>query len=450
MLQIQGSKIVEHGEDVQLRGLSLGNWLLLECHMLGLPWIDVGIRSAFDDSLPEIRGRSFWDHYRETYITEEDIAYIASLKFNLVRVPFTYRLFEDDEAPGVYKEEGFLCLERLFSWCEKYGIHVLLDLHAAPGGQADDWNSDNITGYKLLWYEADQQERMVALWNVLADRFKDEKMLFGYDLLCEPVAPDTAVLNELYRRTIRAIRSVDPDHIIQLEPNMWARDPLSLDDDLFDDAQVMTQEHIYLPLEFDPDVLGTFPTTHEGKVLDKEWIRSSLKELYRPDCSRPRMIGEFGIHFPDKQYDYCQAFIEVLEEEGYHWCQWAYKDVGQYGFVSPKQETAFMQFIFSEKFSERWSELNRLFGVTFGDYLEASGEICQKMMALYDSVDVDTVKREVRNARRHLERLHLLWMLEKLKQTGEEKLYEMATSFTLNQCVSDAEMTRIFREVLGK
>ncbi|MFX6895585.1 cellulase family glycosylhydrolase, partial [Acinetobacter baumannii] len=58
----------------------------------------------------------------------------------------------------------------------------------------------------------------------LADRYKDEPAIAGYDLLNEPYAPSNEVVVSFFERLIPAIREVDPRHLLFVEGNRYARD----------------------------------------------------------------------------------------------------------------------------------------------------------------------------------------------------------------------------------
>ncbi len=110
-------------------------------------------------------------------------------------------------------------------------MYVSLNAHAVFGWQNTDWSSDNATGRALFWKERHYQDRYVGWWEQLAERYRGRDYVAGYDLLNEPVAnappsggfdkaryvPGWEALNALYRRTVAAIRAIDPDHIIFLD-----------------------------------------------------------------------------------------------------------------------------------------------------------------------------------------------------------------------------------------
>lgn len=238
-LDVKGRKIVnEVGEEVILTGWGLGNWLLCEGYM----WMSYGnerfdrprrIEAVIEELTGAEYARSFWHTFRENYITEDDIRYMAELGYNSVRIPLNARLFLQ-EGPGFnWVEEGFLLLDRCLDWCEKYKLYAFLDLHGAPGGQTGANIDDCIDDLPRLFLDQDCFDKGIALWKKLAMRYKDRWIVGGYDLLNEPIRPkrskdDTDLdylvprLIEFYEKCIAEIRKIDTKHIFSLEGHHWA------------------------------------------------------------------------------------------------------------------------------------------------------------------------------------------------------------------------------------
>ena len=104
---------------------------------------------------------------------------------------------------------------------------MIIDLHAAPGGQTGV-NHDDGTGFPLTFYVPRYRQLTVALWRALAAHYRDEPAILGYDLLNEPISPysDETYLNPrlepLYREIVAAIRSVDTNHVVLLAGAQWS------------------------------------------------------------------------------------------------------------------------------------------------------------------------------------------------------------------------------------
>jgi len=77
--------------------------------------------------------KKFWDRYLENWTTEEDIKTMAKWGANHIRLPLTYKTLTDKD--GSYLESGFDDIERVVSWCRKYGLYVVLDYMQHPGGR---------------------------------------------------------------------------------------------------------------------------------------------------------------------------------------------------------------------------------------------------------------------------------------------------------------------------
>lgn len=120
-------------------------------------------------------------------------------------------------------------LDRAIEWARQHRVYIILDLHGAAGSQNHDWHSDSM-GEANLWKFKAHRHKTYELWEILADRYKDETMIAGYDVLNEAVLDDAGLLNEFYRETIKAIRRSDRRHILFIEGTHWAQNIDCLDD----------------------------------------------------------------------------------------------------------------------------------------------------------------------------------------------------------------------------
>src|SRR4051812_23995744 len=220
-------KIVDaRGKPLFIRATNLGNWLVPEGYM----WLFEGgsqspteIRALVLELLGPEASERFWRRYRENYITRDDIAFLRRAGFNTIRVPLHYSFFETDNA------EGFKLLDRLVTWSRAEGLYLVLDMHAAPGGQTGA-NIDDSGGYPWLHRSPQEQQHLIAIWRRIAKHYRNEPTVLGYDLLNEPIPhfeklrPLDASLEPLYKRVTRAIREVDKHHIVFLGGAQWDTD----------------------------------------------------------------------------------------------------------------------------------------------------------------------------------------------------------------------------------
>ncbi len=129
----------------------------------------------------------------DNHVTKADIDSLASWGYNSVRPALHYNLFtlpiEEEPVPGeqTWLDKGFELVDSLLSWCEANEMYLILDLHAAPGGQG--YNAaicDYDPSKPSLWESEENRIKTVALWGKLAERYSDEPWMGGYDLINEP------------------------------------------------------------------------------------------------------------------------------------------------------------------------------------------------------------------------------------------------------------------------
>lgn len=142
-------------------------------------------------------------HYSE-FITEADIAEIASWGADHVRLPIDYNIIQNED--GTFIESGFAHIERCISWCKKYNLKMVLDLHKAAGYVFDDKT------YCQFFYNEELQDIFVNLWLELTRRYGDMHSFISFELLNEITARETAeIWNRIADRTIKAIRTLNKD-----------------------------------------------------------------------------------------------------------------------------------------------------------------------------------------------------------------------------------------------
>ena len=317
-IRIDGADLIApNGEKFFIRGTNLGNWLNPEGYMFGFnktnsAWmIDLMFRQAVG---PDFTAE-FWRAFKDNYVTEADIDFIASTGANTIRVPFNYRLFTDEDYMGLTAaQDGFERIDRLVEWCRGKGVYLILDMHDAPGGQTGD-NIDDSYGYPWLMESEASQRLFVDIWRKIADHYKNETVILGYDLLNEPIAPYFDNMEELnsklagvYRMATEAIREVDRNHIIILGGAQWNGNFQPLEDTLFDEG-VMYSCHRY------------------GGPTDADCIRNFID--FRDKTNRPMYMGEIG-HNTD---EWMAAFCQTMVENNIGYTFWPYKKITNSCFV---------------------------------------------------------------------------------------------------------------------
>ncbi len=308
-LKTSGQNIVnEKGNIIILKGVNLGGWLVPEGYLLKFegkfdrPWT---INELVVGLIGENEAEKFWEDYRKNYITETDIKEISALGFNHIRVPFHYNLFIPEDSPDAWRTDGFKLLDELINWCAKYGLYVILDMHCAPGGQTGDNIDDSAKNQPDLWRDDSNKQKTINVWRRIAEHYKNNTTVMGYDLLNEPLPAEFSQYNEelvpLYRKIVSAIRKVDRKHIIFLEGANWANN------------------FKMFPEPFDSNVVYSFHKYWDE--VDKHNIQPYLKLAKKHNV--PLYCGETGEN--NNQWYY--KFIQLLEDYNIGWCFWPWKKV---------------------------------------------------------------------------------------------------------------------------
>jgi hypothetical protein len=331
--RVDGQQIVNgKGEPLLLRGVGLGNWLLPEGYMWRFRSTGADRPRRIEALIRELAGsdyaESFWPKYRDRYITERDIQEIQRLGFNSVRVPVNARVIWNEGTIDQYREENLGLIDRLVDWCAHYGLYVILDLHGAPGGQTGANIDDSAHDFPELFRDAASRAATIALWKMLAERYRESETVLGYDLLNEPLAPpfrDQFLwdLENLQRELTGAIREVDQRHIIIVEGAVWSTDWTTFTE-RYDDNLVFQFHKYWSP-----------PDTHSiQQYLDK-----------RQALEAPIWMGEGGENHPDWLF----ACFQLYEDHNIGWNFWPWKKMetltSPYSIRRPEEWDAIVAYV---------------------------------------------------------------------------------------------------------
>jgi endoglucanase len=348
-LEVSGNQIInQKGDTVYLRGFGLGGMLHMENFIDGYPSNEETMREGLLNVLGEKKYNLFFDTFLKSYFTEPDAEYIHSLGLNLVRIPINYHLFEDDMNPRVIKQGAFVYLDKVIELCAKHQIYTIIDLHALPGFQNQHWHSDNPTHKALFWKHKDFQDRALHLWEVIAEHYKNQPWIAGYDLMNEPAEPTGEKLFPYYKRLRDAIRKFDPNHILFLEGDRYATD-FSTFTEVWDN--VVYTNHDYAGPGFIRG--GDYPGFTGNRYFDKDTLENDflIKSKFMFSRHVPLWVGEFGpvytgSHEKDEmRYQILKDQLSYYNKYKVSWCIWLYKDMGLQAILHQNDHTPYMKLV---------------------------------------------------------------------------------------------------------
>ncbi|MGN0294545.1 MAG: glycoside hydrolase family 5 protein [Lachnospiraceae bacterium] len=235
-------------------GINIGGWL-----------------SQYDCVSAPPQNRMEMDTHLKHFITEENIAQIASWGLDHVRLPIDYRVLTETEESLTDCSTALFYVDRCTDWCEKYHLNLIIDLHHAQGnvyGQMD-------RPMPLLVQDS-LQRKFIDLWKMLAKHFRNRRSpVLMFELLNEVSDGSGYLWNRLYRRAVEAIRQIDKERWI-LVGSSEQNSPFRLKElDLLDDDRVFYNFHFY-----DPQVF-----THQRAHFSEEMTAFNRKIHYPDDIS---------------------------------------------------------------------------------------------------------------------------------------------------------------------
>ncbi len=235
------------------------------------------------------------EHF-DSYITEKDIEYIASLGMDHIRLGFDQIVMEEE--PFKYRERTFLCIDRFIEWCGKYGLGIVLNMHKAVGNYCD------VKEDKELLDDEELQERFIAMWVYFEKRYHGKPDVI-FELLNEVrnVSPDK--WNDLAEKTIKAIRELNPTRRIIVGSTCWNSPDTLSELRLYDDENVIYTFHFYEPFEF----------THQRGVLQPPCAYYNREMPYPGDIERYRDFRRFVNGEENPYPDYTAVNRDMLHRK---------------------------------------------------------------------------------------------------------------------------------------
>ena len=310
----------------------------MENFIVGFPGHEASVHSAMIKVMGQEKHDFFWDRWLYYFFTEADAKFYKTVGMNCLRVPFNYRHLEDDMNPRVIKESGWKHIDRVVDLCAKHGIYTILDMHTLPGGQSPGWHADNTTAYAAFWDYKDHQDRTIWLWEQIAKRYKDNPWVAGYNPINEPCDPLHHRLPAFYVRFEKAIRAIDPNHILWLDGNTFAAEWIGFDSVL---PNCVYSLHDYSMMGF-PTGSRYKGTSDQKQKLEDQFVR---KSEFQRGHNTAIWNGEFGPVYANPQLEDNAAEINeerfallghqlsIYDKHSIPWSIWLYKDIGVQGMV---------------------------------------------------------------------------------------------------------------------
>lgn len=359
-LHCDGPRVVDpDGNTVRLRGVNLGNWLVLEMWMLSVN--NEGIHSQYhmEEKLAQRFGEDekerLMEIYRENWITERDFKMIADFGMNLVRIPFEWEILEDEKKFFTLKPNAWKWLDYTIEMAEKYGLYVILDMHGAPGRQSA-MDHTGRSEHNKLWTEKVNQDRCVWLWKLIAKRYGERSSVVAFDFLNEPWGGSAEDLASFCYKLFDEIRPLAPETTVIL-PGYYSGI------DMFGDPRLKGYDNYWFTMHFYP---GFFGNGRPVKWTHKDFIENGLMDWRRKmiNLGAPLLVGEFQVSLLSAGGgEMMRRYFDFYNDSGWPATMWSYKVFhalggignGSWGMVVNKDPTPKVDFnTWSKEQIEEW------------------------------------------------------------------------------------------------
>ncbi|CCF55912.1 hypothetical protein KAFR_0A04770 [Kazachstania africana CBS 2517] len=371
-VQFYEKRYYDYSANEPIRGLNIGGWLVLE------PYITPSLFEAFGDDVPvdeyhycQTLGRDeaairLLEHWG-TFYTEEDFKQIASLGFNLVRIPVGYWAFKTLESDPYVSGVQEIFLDEAIAWSKKYGLKVWVDLHGAAGSQNGFDNSGLRDAVNFLNYSENINITSEVLEYILqkysAESYADT--IIGIELLNEPLGPSIdldKLKNDYYipaydylRNTLNSNQNIiihDAfeaynywDDFLTLEDGAWG---ITIDHhhyQVFSTGELATtmDEKIQTACQWGTGVLSEAHWTVAGEFsaaltdctkwlngvgigarYDGSYVKGSDTSYYQGSCDNNEDITSWSDERKQNTRRFIEAQLDAFEMRG-GWIFWCYK-----------------------------------------------------------------------------------------------------------------------------
>lgn len=290
---------------------------------------------------------------RRAWFTREDVAFLAGLGFDHLRIPIDEEQMWDET--GKPDAEAFALLNAALDWCAEHGLRAIVDLHIL---RSHHFNNRE----RPLWTRPEAQERFLQCWRDLSAALEKRPVdQVAYELMNEPVADDPEDWNRLLARAVAVIRAREPRRTLVIGSNRWQSV------DTFDRLQVpegdpylLLSFHFYEPFLLTHHTAGWTsigaykgPVKYPGRTVEeadlagvpeplaseirrssRHWDRATIAaKLAKPlalarQTGLPLYCGEWGC-LPavprESRLAWYRDMVSVLGEHGIAWATWDYK-----------------------------------------------------------------------------------------------------------------------------
>jgi endoglucanase len=245
------------------------------------------------------------------HLVESDYDLMKEMGVNVVRIPYTME--------WIYNPDYLGKIDCQIQWCKERSIYVILDMHRPNhrSQQSFPWN-------ETAW---------INQWLFLAERYKEEPTVIGFDLFNEPHDVDWVKWKNTAERAAKAIHKVNPNLLILIQGVGWGWDIAGAQTNPVNETNIVYSPHIYpYPLSHMEWSYAYKKGDYErGYQLLRDYIKSNWEPILTNNIA-PILVGEFGTPvFDEHNLRWMKDLLEIMHELEISYTCWVF-----YGSDKPR------------------------------------------------------------------------------------------------------------------
>lgn len=263
-------------------------------------------------------------------IYEEYFDQIHDAGFDFVRLPVTWNGHALNYEPYTIDPLFFFRVDQVVEWAIDRNLNIIIELHSYPGIMSDPWG---------------QKERFLAIWQQVAEHYRDYPPNLIFELLNEPHDQlHAAMWNEYIRETLSVIRQTNPTRDVVIGAANWSTHNWVNTLDLPDDPNIIVTFHYYHPFDFTHQgadwVDDNYPLGTMWEGTDEQMDEVARHFAAVADWARRHnvriLLGEFGTYSKADMASRIRWTTFVREQAEHHGFSWSYWEFGaSFGVYDP-------------------------------------------------------------------------------------------------------------------
>lgn len=281
------------------------------------------------------------------HFVEDEFRWISDWGFNFARLPMDYHWWEKEGDWRTIEDGALRALDEALSWGERYGIHIQMNFHRAPGycinAPAEPMD---------LFRDAEALEVCAEHWAYFARRFRgvpNERLSF--DLVNEPWGHTQEEYDRVHVALIEAIRAEDSSRLIIANGGNCGRTPHPALYGLRNVGQAMRGydpqpglSHWYAewaPADWDSMPPPAWPPNPADPQSGRAWLCENVYDVWEEARARGVfcMANEFGCYSKTPHavvLAWMEDMLRIWKERNMGWALWNLS--GSFGILDSERE----------------------------------------------------------------------------------------------------------------